>query len=91
MAEFLVEEYVSRTDAASVERAARRAHEAAAEMTRDGTPIAYLRSIFAPEEETCFYLYEAGSAEVVREAARRAGIDAGNVVAALISPIGGER
>jgi len=43
-------------------------------MSREGTPVSYLRSIFAPEDETCFYLYEAGSAEIVREAARRAAL-----------------
>jgi hypothetical protein len=72
MAEFLVEQYMSRADVASVEQGARRAHRAAEQMSREGTPVSYLRSIFAPEDETCFHLYEAASAEIVREAARRA-------------------
>ena len=74
MAEFLVEQYVSRSDGTAAEQGAQRALRAAEEMSREGTPVAYVRSIFAPEDETCFYLYEAASAEVVREAARRAAL-----------------
>lgn len=74
MAEFLVELYVSRTDEAAVERDAERARLAAEELTREGTPVRYLRSIFVPEDETCFLLFEAGSAEAVREAAQRAAL-----------------
>lgn len=79
MAEFLVEQYVSRADLASVEQSGRRAHRAAEEMSQEGMPVSYLRSIFAPEDETCFYLYEAGSAEIVREAARRASLPSDHV------------
>jgi hypothetical protein len=72
MTEFLVELYVSRTDEAAVERGAARSRLAAEELTREGTPVRYLRSIFVPEEETCFLLYEAASADAVLETARRA-------------------
>ncbi len=34
----------------------------------------FVRSVFVPEDEACFYLYEAPSAEAVREAARRAAL-----------------
>lgn len=79
MAEFLVEQYVSRADLASVEQSGRRARRAAEEMSREGMPVSYVRSIFAPEDETCFYLYEAGSVEIVREAARRAALPTDHV------------
>jgi hypothetical protein len=72
--EFLVELYVAQTDDASVARGARHALAASAALTREGTPVRYLRSIFVPEDETCFFLYEAGSADAVREAALRAGL-----------------
>ena len=72
MAEFLLEFYVSRTAAAGPWPDAERTRLAAVELTREGTPVRYLRSIFVPEDETCFLLLEAGSAEAVREAARRA-------------------
>jgi hypothetical protein len=70
--EFLVELYVSRADEAAVQRGAQRSRLAAEQLTREGTPVRYLRSIFVPEDETCFLLYEAASPDAVREAARRA-------------------
>ena len=74
MAEFLVEFYVSRSDAGAVELGAVRAREAAEELAREGMPVRYLHSIFVPEDETCFFLYEAGSADAVREAGGRAAL-----------------
>ena len=74
MAEFLVELYVSRTGAVALEEGTARARLAAAQLTREGTPVRYLRSIFVPEDETCFFLCEAVSEEAVRETARRAAL-----------------
>ena len=85
MAEFLVELYVSRTDPDAVGRDAERARAASAELTREGTPVRFLRSIFVPEDETCFFLFEADSADAVREAQRRAAIPAGRIGEALCS------
>jgi hypothetical protein len=36
--------------------------------------VRFLQSIFVPEDEICFYLYEARSADAVCEAASRAGL-----------------
>jgi Protein of unknown function (DUF4242) len=70
MPEFLVELYLPRMDAAVLERA-----RAGAELlTREGTPVHYVRSIFVPEDETCFLIYEAASPEAVRAAAGRAAL-----------------
>jgi hypothetical protein len=74
MAEFLVELYVSRTDPDAVGRDVERARAASAELTREGTPVRFLRSIFVPEDETCLFLFEAESVDVVREVARRAAL-----------------
>ena len=74
MAEFLVELYVARGDSAAVEGGAERARAAAEKLTDEGEAIRYVRAIFVPEDETCFFLYEAESADVVREATRRAGL-----------------
>jgi Protein of unknown function (DUF4242) len=74
VAEFLIELYVSHADSDVVERGANSARLAAEELTREGTPVRCLRSIFVPEDETCFFLFEAASAEAVREAARRAAL-----------------
>jgi hypothetical protein len=82
VAEFLLEQYVSRTDSGAVERGEERARVAAEQLTREGTPVRFLRSIFVPEDETGFYLYEAASVEVVRELAKRAALPYERVVEA---------
>lgn len=91
MTTFLLELYVSRTDGAGVERGAEQARLAAEVLSREGTPVRYLRSIFVPEDETCFYLYEAASAEIVREAARRASLRFERVAEALTESKGEDR
>jgi len=74
VAELVVELYVSRTDVAGVERGAQRARLAAEQLTRAGTPVRYLRSMFVPQDETCLVLFEAASADAVRTVARRAAL-----------------
>lgn len=74
MTEFIVELYVSRADRDAVGRHAERARLAAEELTREGTPVRHLRSIFVPDDETCFFLFEAASAGAVRDALRRAAL-----------------
>jgi hypothetical protein len=88
VAEYLVELYVSRSDGAAAERGGRQARLAAEQLTREGTPVRYLRSIFVPDDETCFYLYEAASADAVREAARRASLPSERVIEAITRPTG---
>ena len=80
VAEFVVELYVSRTDVAGVERGAERARLAAEQLTRAGTRVRYLRSIFVPQDETCLVLFEAASADAVRATARRAALPFDRVV-----------
>jgi hypothetical protein len=74
VAEFMAELYVPRDDPAAVASGAARARRAGDELTRRGTAVRYLRSIFVPDDETCFFLYEADSVDDVREAAQRAGL-----------------
>jgi len=74
MFEYLVEAYYSpyepdKTGADPVDVAG-----AADEVTSQGRPVRLIRAIFAPEDETCFFLFEAGSAEYVTEAAARSGL-----------------
>jgi hypothetical protein len=78
---FLVETYTpAATDLAEIEARARRA---ATELERAGTPVRYLRSIFVPGDETCFHLFEASSAEIVRETSERAGLSPQRIVEAV--------
>lgn len=83
MAQYLLELYAGRDDIAAVVAGAARTRRAAAELTGEGTPVRYLRSIFVPEDETHFLLCEAGSADAARETARRAGLGAVRVVDAI--------
>jgi len=78
---FLAEVYTPVTLAvAEVEARARRA---AAETSAEGTPVSYVRSIFVPDDETCFHLFEADSPEAVEEAARRAGFVGARITRAV--------
>jgi hypothetical protein len=51
-------------------------------MTTDGNPIRLVCSIFVPDEEICFYLFEASSREAVEDAATRSGLVFDRVMAA---------
>jgi Protein of unknown function (DUF4242) len=83
MAEFIVERYVPRKDRDAVCRDADRARLASAELTQEGTPVEFVRAIFVPEDETCFYLFEAGTVDAVRAAARRAELEVEHVAESL--------
>jgi hypothetical protein len=74
MAEFLLELYVPRTDGAALAREAERARRAAAAATRSGAQVRYVRSFLVPEDETCFVVFEAATADDVRSAALLAGL-----------------
>lgn len=89
MPEFLVELYLPRTAADAVERSADRARAGAERLTREGTPVGFARSIFLPEDETCFLLYESASMEAVRAAAERVGLRFERVVELVTSADGG--
>ena len=76
---FLLEVYIATVVAADAEALARRARAAARVLSAEGRPVRCLRSILVPEEETCFFLFEAAEAEDVRDAAARAELPLGRV------------
>jgi uncharacterized protein DUF4242 len=86
--EFLVEFYLSRTHREAAAAGADNAHLAAEELTRHGTPVRYLSSIFVPEDETCFHMYEATSADAIREVAQRAELPFERVLEAIPNTVG---
>lgn len=65
---------------------AARVNAAAEELAREGIPVCFVRSVFVPRDETCFCIFEAQSADLVREALVRAALDADNVVEAYVLP-----
>lgn len=85
MSSYLVETYLGRGQAE--ERAARecRARSAAEELARQSTRIRFDRCIHIPEDEICFFVFEADSARDAALAAQRAGLDPFRVVEAVSS------
>ncbi|MFN8224400.1 MAG: DUF4242 domain-containing protein [Gaiellales bacterium] len=90
MPQFLIELYVPRGDGETVARSARLARLAAVELTREGRAVRVVRSIFVPDDETCFLLYEAITADDVAEAARRASLPFDRVALAVAGREGEE-
>ena len=84
MGKYLVELYLPRAGSGGLPSAAARARSAAEGMASGGTVVRYLRSIFLPDDELCFLLYEGPSAEAVGEAARRAAITYDRIVEAAL-------
>ena len=87
MAEFLLEVYISRQDDDAAARGASAARAAAEEMRSHGVPIVFVRSIFVPDDETCYYLFDATAVEHVLEAARIAGLPPQHVALAITQPL----
>jgi hypothetical protein len=85
MPSYLVETYLARSQ--SGERAAcdKRARSAADELTRGTIPVRFDHSIYVPEDEICFFVFEAPSGREAARAARRAELQPIRIVAALPS------
>jgi hypothetical protein len=79
MTRFMVELYISKTDRATATATAR-ILRAAAELTAEGTRVRIVHSIFVPQEEMCFLVVEAATAEAVWQTAARAAIPFDSVV-----------
>ncbi|HEY1366770.1 MAG TPA: nickel-binding protein [Gaiellaceae bacterium] len=57
-----------------LERASRRAREAAKALTENGTAVRLRSSWLVPDDEVAFLLFEAVSADAVRQVVERAGV-----------------
>jgi hypothetical protein len=82
---YLVETYLARSRAG--ERAAReqRARIAAEDLTRERTRVRFDRSIYVPEDEICFFVFDARSGRDAALVAHRAELDPIRVVEAIPS------
>jgi hypothetical protein len=83
LARYTVEVRIPETGWADLQRAAALARQATDELRREGEQVRFLRSIFVPEDEACFFLYEGPSAAVVKAAAARAQLAVRRIDAAI--------
>lgn len=82
MPSYLVESYLPRSARERALAAGGRVLAACEALARDGTPARYVRTTFVPEDETCFHVVEADSAEIADEVCRRADLGRVRIVEA---------
>ena len=82
---YLVETYLARADARGRAAREQRARSVAAELTGQGTRVRFDRTIHLPEDEICFFVFDAPSGREAALAAERAELGPLRVVEALSS------
>jgi hypothetical protein len=82
---YLVETYLARGHAAERAACERRARSAADRLTRESTPVRFDHSIHVPEDEICFFIFDAPSGGDAALAAQHAELDPIRVVEGISS------
>ena len=82
---YLVETYLTRGQAGERSALERRARSAAEELTQEGTRVHLERSIYVPEDEICFFVFDAPSSQEAALAAQLAEVGPLRVVKAVLS------
>jgi hypothetical protein len=82
---YLVETFLARGAAGERQARERRARSVAEEMTREGTRVGFEGSIHVPEDEICFFAFEASSSRDAALIAQRARLEPLRVVEAISS------
>ena len=85
MPSYLVETYLARGKAGDRVARERRARSVADELTRERTCVRFECSIHVPEDEICFFVFDAPSSRDAALAAQRAELDPIRVVEAVPS------
>ena len=85
MPDYLVETYLSRGLAGERASRERRAQLAAEQLAEGGTSVRFDRSIYVPEDEICFFVFDAPSGRHAALVAQRAQLDPIRVVEAVSS------
>jgi hypothetical protein len=79
---YLAELYLSRMGRRDLSVVAERV----AAIAAHGDAARYVRSIFVPDDETCFYLFEAASADVVAHIGGQADVRFERILPAEVAP-----
>ena len=88
MPSYLVETYLARGEAGERAARERQARSAAEELTQERTRVRFDRSIYVPEDEICFFVFDAPSGHVAALVAQSAGLEPVRVVEAITSEEG---
>jgi uncharacterized protein YbaA (DUF1428 family) len=82
---YLVETFLPRRAAAGRAASERRARSAAEALTQEGTSIRFDRAIHVPEDEICFFVFDAPSSRAAARAAQLAELGPLRIVEAVSS------
>jgi hypothetical protein len=82
---YLVETYLARGRVGERAARERRARSAAEELTKGTSRVRFERSIYVPEDEICFFVFDAPSGRDAVLAAERAELDSIRVVEVVSS------
>jgi hypothetical protein len=82
---YLIETFLQRGDAGERTARERRARSVAEELTRKGTSVRFENTIHVPEDEICFFVFEAPSSRDAALAAQQAELAPLRVVEAVSS------
>jgi hypothetical protein len=82
---YLVETFLARGHAGERAARERRARSAAKELTKGAARVRFERSIYVPEDEICFFVFDAPSGREAALVAQRARLEPIRVVEAVSS------
>ena len=85
MKQFLIEVFTPRASSGELATAERRARSAARRLSGADVAVRYVRATYIPEDEICFFVFDAPSREDAALVARRAGLEPIRVVEAVPS------
>jgi hypothetical protein len=83
--QFLVEVFTPRANAGKLATAERRAVQAAGHLSGPDGEVHFVRATYIPEDEICFFVFDAPSGREAALATRRAGLEPIRVVEAVSS------
>ena len=87
---YLIEVYIPRARAHEADSTGRRLRAAIDAFQGEDVEVRFVRTMFLPEDETCFHVVDAPSRAEVQQLCERAGLSSVRVVSAIEDPSGAE-